>query len=88
MHTIENKMNYPIYLYDIEVSYRKTKQTLIIKTWAVSKYDNAVEIMTRDHKTMDRLNDELYGSKYKGERKILITKILTKKKVGESQIYE
>ena len=81
-------MNYPIYLYDIEVGYRKTKQTLIIKTWAVSKYDNAVEIMTRDHKTMDRLNDELYGSKYKGDRKILITKILTKKKVGESQIYE
>ena len=81
-------MNYPIYLYDIEVGYRKTKQTLIIKTWAVSKYDNAVEIMTRDHKTMDRLNDELYGSKYKGERKILITKILTKKKIGESQIYE
>lgn len=81
-------MNYPIYLYDIEVSYRKAKQVLMIKTWTVSKYDNAVEIMTRDHKTMDRLNDELYGSKYKGERKILITKILTKKKVGESQIYE
>lgn len=81
-------MAYPIYLYDIEVSYRKTKQTLIKKTWAVSKCDNAVEIMTRDTKTIDRLNDELYGSKYKGERRILITKILTKKQVGESQIYE
>lgn len=81
-------MNYPIYLYDIEVSYRKTKQTLIKKTWAVSKCESATDIMTRDTKTIDRLNDELYGSNYKGDRKILITKILTKKQVGESQIYE
>ena len=78
-------MSYPIYYYEVEVAYRKNKQTLTKQTWAVSKYDSSSDIMMKDHKTMDRLNEELYGDKYKGERRIVITKIITKKKVGQSQ---
>lgn len=78
-------MSYPIYYYEVEIAYRKNKQTLTKQTWVVSKHETASDMMTKDYKTMDRLNDELYGDKYKGERRIVITKIITKKKVGQSQ---
>jgi len=78
-------MSYPIYYYEVEVAYRKNKQTITKKTWAVSKQESSSDIMMKDPKTMERLNDELYGDKYKGERRIVITKILTRIKIGESQ---
>jgi len=78
-------MSYPIYYYEVEVAYRKNKQTITKKTWAVSKQESSSDIMMKDPKTMERLNEELYGEKYKGERRIIITKILTRIKIGESQ---
>lgn len=78
-------MSYPIYYYEVEVAYRKNKQTITKKTWAVSKQESSSDIMMKDPKTMERLNEELYGDKYKGERRIVITKILTRIKIGESQ---
>lgn len=78
-------MSYPIYYYEVEVAYRKNKQTITKKTWAVSKQESSSDIMMKDPKTMERLNEELYGDKYKGERRIIITKILTRIKIGESQ---
>jgi hypothetical protein len=77
-------MSYPIYYLEIQVSYRKNKNTNTIKTWAVSKYLTSYEIMSKDAKTMDRLNEEFYDVKYKGERSITIMKVLSSKKVGES----
>ena len=77
-------MSYPIYYLEIQVSYRKNKNTSTIKTWAVSKYLTSYEIMSKDAKTMDRLNEELYDAKYKGERSITIMKVLSSKKIGES----
>ena len=38
--------------------------------------------MTTDHKTMDSLSERIYGSNYKGERKIVIVKINERKIVG------
>ena len=75
---------YPIYYLEIEVSIRKAKNTFTKSTWAVSKYDNSYDIMSKDKKTMDRLDEELYGSNYKGEKRIAVTKIKSIKKVGES----
>jgi hypothetical protein len=38
--------------------------------------------MTTDSKTMDSLMERIYGSTYKGEKKIVIVKINSKKIVG------
>jgi hypothetical protein len=48
----------------------------------VSKYDTAREIMINDSKTTKSLEDRVYGKVYKGEKKIVIVKINSKKIVG------
>jgi hypothetical protein len=42
--------------------------------------------MRNDTKTMSRLSDYVYGSKYKSAKQLVITKVLSCKKVGESII--
>jgi len=73
-----------IYYLEIVVSYKKGKSIIKSETWAVSKYDNPREIMMKDVKTMARLNDYYYGSKYKSGKQLVITKVLSSKIVGQS----
>jgi hypothetical protein len=41
--------------------------------------------MNKDSKTMASLVERCYGKAYKGEKKIMITKILNQKIVGHAQ---
>jgi hypothetical protein len=43
-------MSYPIFYYEVEIAYRKNKQTLTKKTWVVSKHESASDVMTKDYK--------------------------------------
>lgn len=74
----------PIYYLEILISYKKGKSYIKIDTWAVSKYNTPQSIMKNDKKTMNRLYDEFYGSKYKSAKQLVITKVLSFKKVGQS----
>ena len=64
------------------ISYTKGKQKIKREEWIVSKYDTAREIMTNDSKTYKSLEDRVYGKVYKGEKKIVIVKINSKRIVG------
>ena len=79
-------MKRDIYYLEIAISYKKAKSIIKNQTWAVSKYATPQEIMKHDTKTMSRLNDFYYGSKYKSAKQLFITKILSKKKVGSSVV--
>lgn len=48
----------------------------------MSKYDTASDIMINDSKTTQSLEDRIYGKTYKGDKKIVIVKINSKKIVG------
>jgi len=73
-----------IYYLEIMISYKKGKSIIKDETWAVSKYTTPNEIMRKDSKTMSRLNDMVYGSKYKSAKQLVITKVLSQKIVGVS----
>ena len=78
--------NKDIYYLEILISYKKGKSYIKVDTWAVSKYNTPQSIMRNDTKTMSRLSDYVYGSKYKSAKQLVITKVLSCKKVGESII--
>lgn len=73
-----------IYYLEILISYKKGKSYVKLDTWAVSKYYTAQSIMANDNKTMNRLSDYAYGSKYKSVKQLVIVKVLSCKKIGES----
>jgi hypothetical protein len=64
------------------VSYKKGKQNLKRKEWAVSKYDTPSGIMMYDEKTADSLRERIFGAGYKGDKSFMITKVNEKKIVG------
>ena len=66
-----------------DISYKKGKRILDRVVWIVSRYDTPPDIMSKDLKTMDRLETELYGKTYKGVRSIMIRNIRSKKAVGK-----
>lgn len=66
-----------------DISYKKGKRMLNRVVWIVSRYDIPADIMSKDTKTMDRLETELYGKTYKGIKSILIRQIRSKKAVGK-----
>ena len=76
--------NRDIYYLEIFISYKKGKSYVKTDTWAVSKYYTAQSIMKNDKKTMSRLLDFVYGSKYKSAKQLVIVKVLSCKKIGES----
>lgn len=71
-----------IYYMTADVFYKKKKNRHRYDAWIVTRYETPGEIMAHDKKTMSRLNSEIYGATYKGERHILIRNIKTKKVVG------
>ena len=75
-------MSLPIFYLQATISYTKGKQKIKRDEWIVSKYDTAREIMVNDSKTTKSLEDRVYGKVYKGEKKIVIVKINSKKIVG------
>ena len=75
-------MSLPIFYLQATISYTKGKQKIKREEWIVSKYDTAREIMVNDSKTTKSLEDRVYGKVYKGEKKIVIVKINSKKIVG------
>ena len=75
-------MSLPIFYLQATISYTKGKQKIKCEEWIVSKYDTAREIMINDSKTNKSLEDRVYGKVYKGEKKIVIVKINSKKIIG------
>lgn len=53
--------------------------------WVVTTFDNPFDIMNKDSKTMISLVERCYGKIFKGDKKIMITKIINKKIVGYAQ---
>ena len=72
----------PIFYLQATISYTKGKQKIKANEWIVSKYDTASDIMINDSKTTQSLEDRIYGKTYKGDKKIVIVKINSKKIVG------
>ena len=66
-----------------DISYKKGKRILDRVVWIISRYDRPADIMSKDIKTMDRLETELYGKTYKGIKSIMIRQIRSKKAVGK-----
>ena len=56
---------------------RPTKRSI----WIVSSYDDPIEIMRKDYKTMVRLQHELYPPKAK-KKTVVIDRIMSKTQVG------
>ena len=74
-------MGEPIYYIEARVSIIKNKNPSSRDVWIVSCYDNPLEIMRYDSKTIKRLQDQLYPPKAKN-RTVLIEQIKSKKVVG------
>ncbi len=72
-----------IYSMTADISYKKGKKIHDRVVWIVSRYETPPDIMSKDKKTMDRLDSELYGKAYKGIRSIMIRNIRSKKAVGK-----
>ena len=64
-----------------EVTIIKKKRPQTRKVWIVSFYDNPIDIMDNDAKTMSRLESELFTAKAK-DKTIVIDSITSKKQVG------
>jgi len=74
-------MGKPIYSMTATVSIIKNKTPHRRDVWIVSKYDNPLDIMRYDDKTMNRLRRELFTSKAKNTT-IVIERIDSKKQIG------
>ena len=64
-----------------EVTIIKNKRPRTKKVWIVSDYDNPMDIMDKDEKTMSRLERELFTAKAKNKT-IVIDSIISIKQVG------
>ena len=65
-----------------DASFKKGKREFNLPVWIVSSYDDPLEIMLKDSKTIGRLELKFYGKAYKSEKKVTIKKIRSKKIVG------
>jgi hypothetical protein len=69
---------------EVEISIFKAKNWHKRDTWIISVIQDQKKILQEDAKTRARLNDEYYGSKYKGQRGIRIDRINSCKQIGET----
>jgi len=76
------RLRLPIYYLQIEVAYYKAKGWRKIDTWVVTYVEDKDRILKDDFKTVSRLNEELYGSKFKGQRGLRIDRVYNKKRIG------
>jgi len=63
----------------------KNKRPQSRNVWIVSDYDNPIDIMKHDKKTMGRLERELFTAKAKSKT-IVIDSITSIKQVGETSL--
>lgn len=76
------RLRLPIYYLEVEVAYFKAKTWRKIDTWVVTYVEDKDRILKDDFKTNSRLNQELYGKTFKGQRGLRIDRIYTKKRIG------
>lgn len=76
------RLRLPIYYLEVQVAYFKSKSWRKIDTWVVTYVDEKNNILKEDFKTNSRLQGELYGAKFKGQRGLRIDKIYSKKQIG------
>ena len=72
----------PIYSLTLDIAVKKGKRIYNLEAWAVSRYDTPQDIMAYSPHTMDRLKRNHYGKTYKGDKRVIIKKIRSKKIVG------
>jgi len=75
----------PIYYMTARVAFKKRKVVHERVVWIVSVFDNPNDIRNCDHKTMHRLESELYKNA-KGDKHIMIREILDKKFISYSNL--
>lgn len=78
-------MKNPIYYMQVEVAFKRGRIIHKKNEWVVTTFDNPFDIMNKDVKTMKSLVERCYGKAFKGDKKIMITKILNQKIVGHVQ---
>ena len=67
---------------EVQISIFKAKNWHKRDTWIVSVIDEKNQILKEDAKTRARLNDEYYGSSFKGQRGIRIEEIYSCRQIG------
>lgn len=72
-----------IYHMTAQVAYKKGKLIHHRSIWVVSRYTSPSDVMTKDRKTMDRLDRTFYGKNYKGVRQIIVRDLANPKPVGK-----
>jgi len=72
----------PIYSMTLDIAVKKGKRIYNLEAWAVCRYDTPQDIMAHSEHTMSRLKREYYGKTYKGDKRIIVKKIRSKKIVG------
>ena len=75
-----------IWYLEVEVKYLKKNVYFFKDTWSISRYDNIRDITRCDYKTFHGfagLHSRIYGSAYKSQREIIITKIKSKIPIGK-----
>ena len=72
-----------IYHMTAEVAFKKGKLIHHRSEWVVSRYTTPADIMAHDSKTMGRLDRELYGKTYKGQRHVIVRSVSDVKPVGK-----
>lgn len=74
-------MGKPIYYMTAKATIIKNKRPTTRSVWIVSSYDQPLDIMRKDYKTMVRLQHDLYPAKAKNKT-VVIDQIMTKRQVG------
>tara|TARA_R100001510_G_C7656754_1_gene217162 strand:+ start:4650 stop:4943 length:294 start_codon:yes stop_codon:yes gene_type:complete len=67
----------PIYYLTVRLSYRRNKRDVNTDTWVITRYQDPVDIMLYDDKTMQRLRREYYGKRKVKDRPISILEVLS-----------
>jgi len=70
----------------VSLRIRKGVRHVDAVTWVVSCFDDPVDIMLYDQKTMNRLMQKYYRNSKAKDKRITITEVLAKKEVGKSNL--
>ena len=76
----------PIYHMTARVAFKKQKVVHERVVWMVSVFDNPVDIMKYDAKTMRRLKSELYPINSKTPKTVMVREILSKNYISDSNL--
>jgi len=68
------------------VAFKKKKVVHERVVWIVSIFDNPNDIRNYDHKTMTRLELDIFGKNSKADKNIIIREILDKKFISYSNL--